>query len=209
MSVVSSRSAIRMSLRFSSGESPPANPAEITRPGRWPSMRTSVARAAFWRPAPERMITTRRPSSPPSRATNPFPRIVTMPCSKSSKTARLDPQGEHDAEVAGLRFLGGRLGRRLRKLSSRGLNGRIADLGLRRVLEPGLSRERSMCRSNRKSLVSRRSEHYRRTHPTFRPLQSYAEYQHSQRRPRARDALPFKFPHRRVVPPGGSYAIAT
>ena len=44
------RSAMRMSLRFSCGDSPPANPADTTRPGRWPSIKTSVARAAFFRP---------------------------------------------------------------------------------------------------------------------------------------------------------------
>ncbi len=37
-------SATRMSLNFSSGHKPPAKPAETTRQGRWPSIKASVAR---------------------------------------------------------------------------------------------------------------------------------------------------------------------
>ena len=104
-------------VAFQFRRKPPAKPAEITRPGRWPSMRTSVARAACWRPALERI------SYHAASAKTAFADDETVSADRDHalqqvlEAARLDSQGKDHAEVAGLRFVGGRQGRGLRKLS--------------------------------------------------------------------------------------------
>ena len=58
--------------------SPPANPAETSAQGRWPSTSSRVARATCWRPMPPTHQATRRPATRPSKHVSPAASIVTV-----------------------------------------------------------------------------------------------------------------------------------
>ena len=94
--------------------------------------------AGVFRPGPERISTTRRPWSPPSRRREPLPRIVTAPWSRSSKQPASIPSANTTPRWQGFgSSAGGGAGC---GLSLRRLNHGLADLGLRRVLEPILQK---------------------------------------------------------------------